>query len=476
MTRTSLGPATPGIPDAGGERATGAAIAATRTPCRGIGFRAGALAVLALTAPALGAQDLIPKAPPQTRAVVVRGATVHTMNGPALEGASVWFAAGRIRGVGAEADAPADAEVVDGTGLHLWPGMISAVTQVGLNEIGSIAATQDYDEIGDVTPEVRAVVGVNPDATTIPVTRSNGVLVCGVFPRGGLVPGTAGVIELDGWTWEDLSVADDVGVVVDWPEFRSSRWRGRRGDDEAEERVLEDRTAIDRAFRDARAWDAARRADPSIPHDVRHAALVPALRGERAVFVLADDLEAIRSAVAWAESLGLSMTLVGGNDADRCAPFLREQGVAVIVAGTHRLPGRRDDPFDRPFRLPAVLEDAGVRWCLASGTDGYENERNLPYHAATAIAHGLPLEAGMRGVTKDAAELLGVGDELGTIEAGKRATLILTDGHPLEVTTRVVAAWVSGRRIDLANKQTALAEKYRTKYRQLGSEPGEEGR
>src|SRR5690606_5617250 len=160
------------------------------------------LAVPFALAPA-PAQDLTVKAPPQSRPLAIRGGTVHFGDGRSLEGGVVWFADGRIRGVGTDAagaGVPADAERIDATGLHVWPGMISAVTQLGLNEIGSIAATQDYREIGDLSPEVRAAVAVNPDATTLPVTRSNGVLSAGVFPSGGLLPGRASVIQLEGWT------------------------------------------------------------------------------------------------------------------------------------------------------------------------------------------------------------------------------------------------------------------------------------
>ncbi|MDA0374663.1 MAG: amidohydrolase family protein [Planctomycetota bacterium] len=431
--------------------------------------RIGILNVALLAAAPCFAQDLTIKAPPQRGPVVIHGATIHVGNGRTIENGSIWFADGRIGGLGADG-APATAERVDGVGLHVWPGMISAATRVGLNEIESISATQDFREIGDFSPEVFAAVAVNPDATTIPVTRTNGVLTVGVFPSGGLVPGRPSLVQLAGWTTEDMAVRNELGLSVQWPTARFRSWRGRRGGDEGSNSTDERRHAIDAFFDDASAYQRARSADSNVPLDIRFAAMQPVLDAQLPVFLGANDSESIQDAVTWAVGRGLRPVIVGGHDADLCTDFLREHDVPVVVLGTHRLPGRRDDPHDRPFRLPAVLHEAGVRFCI-SGEFGYENERNLPYHAAKAVAYGLPLEAAEHAVTSGAAEILGVGDELGTLDAGKRATLILTDGHPLEVTTHVRAAWVSGRRIDLTNKQTRLARKYEEKYRQLGLWP-----
>ncbi|MGA1522600.1 MAG: amidohydrolase family protein [Planctomycetota bacterium] len=432
-------------------------------------MRTATLTLALLVATPSAAQDLTIKAPPQRGPVVIHGATIHTGDGQAIENGTIWFADGRIGGLGAEG-VPATADRVDGTGLHVWPGMISAATRVGLNEIESISATQDFREIGDFSPEVFAAVAVNPDATTIPVTRSNGVLTVGVFPSGGLVTGRPSLIQLAGWTTEDMAVRTELGLSVQWPPARVRSWRGRGGGEGGSSSSDDRRRQIGAFFDDARAYLRARNADSSVPLDIRFAAMQPVLDGQLPVFLGANDAESIQDAVTWAIDEGLRPVIVGGHDADLCTDFLRAHDVPVVVLGTHRLPGRRDDPHDRPFRLPAVLHEAGVRFCI-SGEFGYENERNLPYHAAKAVAYGLPLEAAERAVTQSAAEILGVGDELGTLTPGKRATLILTDGHPLEVMTHIRAAWVSGRRIDLTNKQTRLARKYEEKYRQLGLWP-----
>lgn len=411
------------------------------------------------------AQSLIPKAEPQTRAIVLENATVHQISGPVLRGGWLWFQDGVIRGVGlgkAESPSiPADAERIDAKGLHVYPGLISAVTRLGLVEIGSVRATQDDREVGEFTPEVRAAVAVNPDSTLLPVTRSNGVLAAGVFPDGGSLPGRAAVIVLEGRTWEDMAVRSDIGLVMRWPSERPRRRRRPAASSEREPRsAAARRRAIADFFAAARAYLRARKADPTLPVDVRKEAMRGVLEEGLPIYLRADDLEQIESGVAWAASEGLRVVLVGGRDAPGCLDLLRRHRVPVVVTGTHVLPRRRDAPFDEPFRLPAVLEAAGLKWCLA-GSGRYYNERNLPYQAATAVAHGLTREAAIRAITLSAAEILGVGDRLGSLDPGKSATLFLADGDPLEIPTRVRMAFVHGKRLDLRNKQTILAEKYR---------------
>ncbi len=441
--------------------------------------RAGLAAALTLTlAGGAGAQDLTVKAPAQTAPIVIRNATVHPVSGPAIEGASVLFVDGVIKQVAKAGEAinlqqRVVATEIDAKGKHVYPGLISAATTLGLTEIGAVRATRDSAEVGDVTPEVRAAVAVNPDSWHMPVSRSNGVLIAGVMPEGGAVPGRMSVIRLDGWTWESMAVKDDAGLVIDWPMVRPvrARWMERSDEDqiaEANKRLA----VIEDLFSQAEAYFAARAADPSTATSVRFEALGPTLKKEKPVFINAQDMDQIQSAVSWGAKRGLKMTIVGGRDAALCAEFLKKHDVGVIVTGTHRMPRRSDSAYDEAYRQPATLQAAGLRWCLTGpGLTGNGNDRNLPYQASMAAAYGLDRDAALRSVTLGAAELLGVADTLGSIEPGKSATLIVTDGDPLEITTRVEMAFIDGRRIDLTNKQTKLADKYREKYRQLGVIP-----
>jgi imidazolonepropionase-like amidohydrolase len=425
-------------------------------------------------ASAVHAQDLLTKAPPQAGPIALIGATVHPVSGPPIEDAMVSFVDGVIRDVGPRDSTPIPrgADVIDAAGLHVYPGLIGANTQMGLLEIGAVRATLDYNETGSVTPEVRAAVAVNPDTTIIPVTRSNGVLTVAVHPLGGTVPGRASIIRMDGWTVEGLTIEKDAGLVLNWPNVRPvSGWWVRTSEAEQREEIEQRLREIDGLFDQAEAYLAAREAEPEqTPMDLRWEAMRPVIEGEKRVIIRADELEQIQSAVRWAGERGLKTTILGGAHAPLCAEMLKRHDVRVIVTGTHRLPPQRDTAYDWSFTVPQQLEEAGVMWCLASRGGSFEtpHERNLPYHAATAVAYGLDADAALRAITLSAAEVLDIDDRLGSIEPGKAATLILTDANPLEITTTVRRAWIDGREIDLGNKQTALAEKYREKYRQLG--------
>lgn len=449
-------------------------------PLRSLAF--AAFAAVALGAAAANAQDLVHKAPPQDQPILIQNATVHTVSGETIENGYVYFVAGTIEAIGAEptprfASPPV---VIDGAGLHVWPGMIAPVTQLGLSEIQAIRQTRDHDELPDVSPEVYAAVAVNPDSTLLPVTRSNGVLLAGVFPTGGTIPGRASVMHLDGWTWEQMAVKPDAGLVLSWPQARPVRaWWMDQTDEEQTSRTRERLNQINETFDTAAAYAEARRADSNHPVDLRWEAMRsifpkngtadPAADGEQLpVFIQAQDADQITQAVTWAVERGLKAVIVGGRDADQCADLLARHDVPVIVGGTHRFPRRSDAPYDEPFTLPAALQAAGVRWCMASADDT-AHERNLPYNAATAVAYGLDPDAAVRALTLSTAEILGVADRYGSLEPGKSATLIITNGHPLEVTTNVLRAFIDGREIDLSNKQTGLAEKYREKYRQGGA-------
>jgi imidazolonepropionase-like amidohydrolase len=439
-----------------------------------------AMACVSMLTSTTGAQDLGVKAPPQDNPVILVG-TVHTVSNGTIENGMVMFDDGVITTVG---DAEMlqrmrlteDVEVIElPEGMHIYPGLIGANTIVGLTEISSVRATLDYSEVGEFTPEARAIVSVNPDSTIIPVTRSAGIMTVGVLPQGGNITGRAAVIRMDGWTWEDLAIEQDAGLVVNWPSVRpSSAWWVTTPREEQIARAQRRLREIDEFFTSAASYLDAKAADESVPTDIRYDAMAPALRGEKPVYIRANEVQQIESAVEWASGRGLKAIIVGGRDAAMCADLLKAKDVGVIVDGVHRLPGDRDDFYDEPFTLPSRLEAAGVRWCLASGEET-AHERNLAHNAGTAVAYGLDPEAGIRAITLSAAELLGVADRIGSIEEGKAATLIVTDGNPMEVTTQTWIAYIDGRRISLADKQKILTEKYLEKYRQLGLIGEEEG-
>lgn len=437
-----------------------------------IRFTTRAVLLIAIAAP-LAAQDLLSKAAPQAGPIILSNATIHTVSSGIVLGGTIWFDKGKIQAVLAKGEVlvlpqgSAEPVRIDLGGKHVFPGMISPHTQLGLIEIGMVPQSVDTDELGEMSPEAIAITAVNPDSTAIPVARANGVLGATVFPIGGLIPGRASIMQLDGWTNAEMAVRADAGPVVTWPAERSERFRrGPTPPTEDKGRLAKQRQQIDDAFAAAKAWSDARTADTSVPLDIRHAALVPALRGEVPVFVLANTAEQIESAIRWGVRRKLRIIIVGGHESRACAALLKQHQVPVIIDGVHRLPRRDDVGYDEAFTLPRDLHKAGVKFCIGTGSD-YSNDRNLPYHAATAAAHGLSEQDAFAAITKNAAEILGVGDRLGSLGSGMDATLFISDGHPFELTSKIEMAFIQGRKIDLRTKQSELAKKYRERYRQI---------
>ncbi len=414
------------------------------------------------------ASDQIPGAP-QTKPILLRGGIIHTISGETLAPGAVLFDKGKIVAVDRTIDPPADAIIVELAGKHVYPGLIEPFSQVGLVEIDSVRATIDTSEIGNVNSNVRTQVAFNPDSEAIPVARANGVLFSLGVPSGGLIHGRSSLMQLDGWTWEDMAVKPNVGMHLSWPRFQAAR-PGRRGGRGAEtgdpasaaqKQIDELKKWLDdaRLYRDARA-DSAQGA----PLDARLEGLQMVLRREIPLIVNADDTQQIQSAIAFCKKENIDLIIQGGAGAEECAPLLKEANVPVILSSVLRLP-RAGHPYDDAYSLPARLQQAGVRFCIASsGQFGASTVRNLPYHAATAVAFGLTPDQAVRSITLSAAEILGVSDRIGSISSGKDATLFIADGDILEIPTLATAAYVQGRTVELTSHHTELYKKYSTKY------------
>jgi imidazolonepropionase-like amidohydrolase len=419
------------------------------------------------------ASDQIP-APKQTRPIALIGATVHPVSGPAIDNATIVFNDGKIVAIGREVAMPMGAEQIDVDGLHVYPGMIAANTSMGLVEIASVRATRDYAEVGAIKPNVRAEVSINPDSELLPVSRANGITMALSVPVGGLISGTSALISLDGWTWEDLTVKAPAGMHIFWPRMTASTaWWERRSKEEQLKSRDENLQRIKDAFANARAYGKAK-ATGTTDTDLRWDALLPVINREVRAFIHANGINEIQASVAWAKTENLDVVIVGGADAWRVTDLLKDNQVSVIVADIHRTPSRRWEDYDAPFTLPKKLKDAGIPFCIATGGGGFGTAhiRNLPYHAATAAAYGLSKEDALRSITLSAAEVLGVDDRVGSLEVGKDATLIVTNGDPLEITTNVEMSFIEGRQIDLESRHTQLYKKYQAKYKKMKS-PGQ---
>ncbi|MEQ8788069.1 MAG: amidohydrolase family protein [Pirellulaceae bacterium] len=405
---------------------------------------------------------------PQTRPVALIGATVHPVSGPAIENGVLVFDRGEIVAVGnAKTKIPENAERLDLQGKHVYPGLFDAYTNMGLVEINAVRATRDEAETGRINPNASARVAVNPDSELIPVTRSNGVLLTLTAPSGSLLAGRSSVLQLDGWTYEDMTLQSDVALHIVWPRMSAVADAAKKGAQQGNSRdkAVEQ---LRQAFDDARAYRLARQADEDYPLDARWESMLPVLDGALPLLVVADESQQIQAAVAFAEQQKCRMILYGGYDAPRQAELLKQHDVPVIVGGVYRLPERRDDAYDAAYTVPQRLQAAGVKFCISgAGRFGASNVRNLPYHAATAAAYGLSEEDALKSITLYPAEILGVADRVGSLEVGKQATLIVTDGDPLETPTQTEAAFIQGRRVELLDRHKRLWRKYQEKYRRL---------
>ncbi|MCA9264513.1 MAG: amidohydrolase family protein [Planctomycetales bacterium] len=384
---------------------------------------------------------------------------VYPIDGAPLEKGSVLFDEGRIVAIGSEISPPANSEVIDATGKHVYPGLIDADSAIGLVEIGSVRATRDYAEVGETTPNVVAHSAFNPDSESIPVARANGVLTALSVPRGGLVRGMSSVMKMDGWNANDMSLRKECGLHIRWPNTLP-----RDGDESTTNGGNNQIEQLTTLFEDARAYQSAAE-NGQVDHDLRLEAMQPVLRGKLPLFVHADEASQIQSSVAFAVREQVRLVIVGGYDAEYCAGLLRRHRVPVIITSSYRVPRRRQDPVDEPFTLAARLQAAEIAFCIA-GTGRFEASdlRNLPYHAGTAVAYGLSKDDALRSITLSVAEILGVEEEIGSLAPGKRATLFVTDGDILEIPTQVEFAFIDGRRVDLNSRHTRLHKKYQKRY------------
>lgn len=415
------------------------------------------------------------------------GATVHTITRGTVQNGTVVFEKGKITAVGPGLAAPSGATVIEGRGKHVYPGIIAANTVLGLTEISAVSSSVDVSEVGAVNPNIHTEIAVNPDSELIPVTRANGITHVLTVPSGGSISGTSSLIRLDGWTWEDLTAGAPVAMHIQWPSFHTQRRRGfPRTLTQSEEDPVKARDkalrTIRQAFEDARAYRKAKDANGKSGARLAKAdpvweAMLPVLDGRVPVIVHASEIRQIKSAIEWAEEEGVRMILAGADDIWRVADLLREKKIPVIVTGVLSTPTREDEPYDAAYGVAAKLHAAGVKFCVASsgGTFDAPSTRNLPYHAGMAAAFGLPRDEALKAVTLYVAQILGVDRMLGSVEVGKSASLILTDGDPLEIRTKIFAEFIDGQPIKLEeNKHHRLYVKYMSRPK-LDAQPGEKG-
>lgn len=405
---------------------------------------------------------------------LIRNATVHPVSKPKLENASVLVVDGKIAEVGAKIAAKGKVKVIEGKGLHVYPGMIDAGTVVGLSEISSIRETQDTGEIGAFNPQLRPLIALNPESEHIPVTRANGITTVALLPAstggrfgggGAVIGGQISLAHLNGWTWEEMEVARSVAMQLNYPaissvSFDPNTFQITRGNYQNSKRQRDERVQqLEQFIEEARRYQTAKKASaPGLKIDLKMESMLPVLEGKLPVVVFAARAREIREAIQFGDKMKIKLVLAGVARPGNTVEMIAKKQIPVVLGSPFTPSPEEDDPYDSTFALASELHKAGIKIAFASF--GAQFARNLPYQAGQAIAFGLPPEAGLRAVTLNAAEIFGVAGQVGSIDPGKWADLMVTDGDPLEIKTQVKHLFIKGEAVDLESKHTRLYKKY----------------
>ena len=406
----------------------------------------------------------------QTGTYVIRGGTVVPVVGARIPNGVVVISQGKIQAVGANVQAPQGATVIDATGLYVYPGMIDSGTELGLTEIGSVPGSTDTREIGDFNPQDVALTAVNAHSELIPVTRVNGVTTVVTSANGALMSGTAALMDLWGWTPDEMAIKPRVAQVMSYPSTggggRGGGFGGGRPQGDASETMSRQVRAMRDFFADARAYSdvKAKAAGGTVPNAPRvnqaMESLVPAIRGEMPIIFDVSTIDQIRGVLTLADSFKLKVILRGPRDAWRMADTLAARNIPVIVGPTTQAPGP-DDPYDALYAQPGVLAKAGVK--IAFQTSGASDSRDLPYNAALSTAYGLDMDEAIKALTINPAQIFGVADRYGSLEPGKVANVMVTTGNPLDVRSNVKYLFIRGDQVPLTDRHTKLYEQFRAR-------------
>jgi imidazolonepropionase-like amidohydrolase len=425
-----------------------------------------AIRLIALSAALLCVSSSAP-AQEKSATYAITHARVFTLTGVPIDDGTVVIRDGKISAVGANAEIPAGAQIIDAKGLQVYPGLFDSITQMGLSEISAVSATVDSSETGAFNPDVVAAEAILPSSQHIPVTRAAGITEVLAVPASGgfdsqgasgILGGQASAIRLAGWTINDM--------LLKWPEIKTRSFDFStfaiknkpysEAKQEYEKNVNELTDWLDRARHYALAVGHGGRAD--FQRDLKLEALIPVTRGELPVLVFADKARDIRNAVEFCDKQKLKMILAGGSEAYKLKDLLRSKAIPVILRPMLTDPTDEDDPYDRLLSQPAELSAAGVRFAFGSFDNSFA--RRLGQQAANAVSHGLPYDEALKAVTLYPAQILNLADQIGTLETGKSANVIVTTGDPLELTTDVRYLFINGQLTSTDNKHKSLYEKY----------------
>lgn len=406
-------------------------------------------------------------APVQNEVITIVGATAHIGNGTVIENSVIIFENGKITAIGDENKIPVkdQGQVIYAKGKHIYPGFIAPNTTLGLVEIDAVRPTRDQDEIGDLIPNMRSIVAYNAESKVVESMRPNGVLIGQITPRGGTISGTSSIVQFDAWNWEDAAIKTDDGIHLHWPSSYSQGrwWLGESNAYKPNKKYQERINKIKSFILNSKSYG---KTTPKTQNQAFQA-MQGLFNGSQKMFIYVESEKEIIDAVTVLKELGVQkIGVVGAYEAYKVARFLKSNDISVLIQRVHTTPDGDDDDYDLPYKLAKLLTDAGV--LVALQTDGQMsgmNTRNLPFYAGQVAAQGLDKETALQLITLNAAKILGIETDYGTLEVGKSATLFISEGDALDMRTNILSkAFIDGRDISLETHQTELWKRYSKKY------------
>lgn len=399
----------------------------------------------------------------QDSLIVLMNGRAHIGDGRIIENSAIGFENGKIIFIGDARTIRLDlskAKVIDVYGKEVYPGFITANTQIGLREIEMVRATNDFSEVGSFNPCIRSIVSYNTDSKVTPTIRSNGVLLAQIVPEGGIISGQSSVVQLDAWNWEDAAYKTDEGIHLHWPSYFVYQFDengdGTVSPNKDYQKRIDD---IKKYFLTARAYCQSEH----IEKDLQSEAMCGLFTGNKKLYIHASSAPEINAAVLFAKEFNVKCVIVGGRESWKCTRLLKENNIPVILHRNQALPTSADGDYDIAYKTPYLLEQVGIIYC--NSTDNFWQERNLPFNASQPVPYGLSKEDALKAITLNAAKILGIDHLTGTLESGKDANIIVSDGDALDMkTNKIIYAFIQGRQVDLNNKQKDLYEIYLNKY------------
>lgn len=419
-------------------------------------------------------QETVLPTPAQKGTMYIKNATIHVGNGSVINNGVIQITDGKIEKVGTDITVPAGAKAIDAKGKQVYPGIILPVSNLGLVEISAVRASADVREIGDMNPNVRSIVAYNTDSKVINTLRSQGVLLANIVPQGSFLAGSSSVVQLDAWNFQDAAVKTDAGMHLYMPSLMprpsfggfGGGGGGRFGPQQntGTDPVKEGLNKIEELksfFTQAKAYMAE---ETHKETNLKFEAVKGLFNRTQKFYVHANTVRQMLIALDFVKQFNFDVVIVGGSDSWQIADLLKQHNVSVILNQMHSLPTATDDDIDQPYKSAAALQKAGVTFAI-SDDDPQTRGKNILFNAGTAATYGLSKEEAIQAITLNAAKVMGVADKTGSIEPGKDANIVISDGDLLDMrTSKVSVALIQGREIDLTDKHKLLNDRFNKKY------------